>query len=51
MNASHVLGRKRNRLGRCRKRLASKELTAEQRVSISQRASELEAELNRANIK
>ncbi len=48
MNAGHILGRKRNRLSRCRKRLACKELTAIQRHAIEQRASELEAELARA---
>ena len=48
MNIGHILGRKRNRLKRCRKRLASTELVAIQRHAIEQRASELEAELNRA---
>ena len=48
MNAGHILGRKRNRLGRCRKRLACKELTAAQRHAVEQRAAELEAELMRA---
>lgn len=48
MNAAHIIGRKRNRLSRCRKRLACKELTAMQRNAIEQRAAELEAELNRA---
>jgi len=47
MNAAHILGRKRNRLGRCNKRLSSKELTAEQRNRIVQRASELERELKK----
>ncbi len=45
MNLAHILGKKRNRLGRCNKRLADKELTAEQRSRISQRAAELTAEL------
>ena len=49
MNAGHILGRKRNRLGRCRKRLASKDLVSEQRMRIAQRASELESELLRAS--
>lgn len=49
MNLGHILGRKRNRLGRCGKRLASKELTAEQRNRIVQRAAELEKELKSAN--
>ena len=48
MNPGHKLGRKRNRLSRCRKRLACKELTGLQRSAVEQRASELEAELLRA---
>lgn len=48
MNAAHVIGRKRNRLSRCRKRLACKELTSMQRHAVEQRAAELEAELLRA---
>jgi hypothetical protein len=48
MNAGHKLGRKRNRLSRCRKRLACKELTSIQRHAIEQRAAELEADLLRA---
>ena len=48
MNAGHILGRKRNRLSRCNKRLASKELTSVQRHAIEQRASELVQELARA---
>lgn len=46
MNAGHILGKKRNRLSRCRKRLACNELTAAQRNAIEQRAAELAAELN-----
>ena len=45
MNAGHILGRKRNRLKRCRKRLMSSDLVMVQRNMISQRASELETEL------
>jgi hypothetical protein len=45
MNVAHIVGKKRNRLGRCNKRLADKELTAEQRNRITQRAAELTAEL------
>ena len=45
MNIGHIIGRKRNRLTRCNKRLSSKDLTAEQRNMISQRAVELEKEL------
>lgn len=45
MNQGHIIGRKRNRLSRCNRRLSSKELTAEQRTRIAQRASELEKEL------
>ena len=48
MNLGHILGRKRNRLSRCGKRLASKDLTADQRNRITQRASELERELKLA---
>lgn len=48
MNIGHILGRKRNRLSRCRKRLASMELVAVQRHAIEHRAAELEAELARA---
>lgn len=48
MNAGHKLGRKRNRLSRCRKRLACKELVAAQRHALEQRAAELEADLARA---
>ena len=48
MNQGHILGRKRNRLSRCRKRLACKELVAAQRHAVEQRAAELEAELARA---
>ncbi|HOT89042.1 MAG TPA: hypothetical protein PL028_05830 [Bacteroidales bacterium] len=47
MNESHKIGKKRNRLNRCRKRLSSKELTSMQRIALEQRASELETELNR----
>jgi hypothetical protein len=45
MNVAHIVGKKRNRLSRCNKRLADKELTAEQRYRITQRAAELTAEL------
>jgi hypothetical protein len=45
MNQGHILGKKRNRLSRCHKRLASKEITADQRNRLSQRVSELELEL------
>lgn len=45
MNAGHKLGRKRNRLSRCRKRLASGELPGAQRLALESRASELESEL------
>lgn len=48
MNAAHIIGRKRNRLSRCRKRLACKELTSMQRSAIEQRVAELEGELARA---
>lgn len=45
MNIGHILGKKRNRLSRCNKRLASKELTGEQRSRLVQRSAELEKEL------
>lgn len=48
MNQGHILGRKRNRLKRCRKRLADKDLVAMQRHALEQRAAELEADLARA---
>ena len=48
MNAAHKIGRKRNRLSRCRKKLATGELVAAQRLALESRASELEAELLRA---
>ncbi len=47
MNVAHMIGKKRNRLNRCNKRLSSKDLTAEQRTKISQRASELTQELGK----
>lgn len=46
MNTGHILGKKRNRLNRCRKRLASKEIVQEQRNRLEQRRSELESELH-----
>jgi hypothetical protein len=45
MNVSHMIGKKKNRLSRCGKRLTSKELTGEQRARIVQREAELEKEL------
>ena len=45
MNPGHILGKKRNRLSRCNKRLSSKDLTADQRSRIAQRAAELGQEL------
>lgn len=47
MNIGHIFGRKRNRLSRCNKRLASKELASDQRSRLVQRAAELEAELKK----
>jgi hypothetical protein len=47
MNESHKLGKLKNRLNRCKKRLTVKELTSEQRLRISQRLAELEAQLNK----
>lgn len=47
MNVSHILGRKRNRLSRCNKRLSSNELTSDQRLRLVQRAAELEADLKK----
>ena len=45
MNDSHKLGRKKNRLNRCRKRLSDKYLGSDQRNKIIQRQAELEFEL------
>ena len=45
MNEAHKIGKKRNRLARCQKRLTSKELTAEKRNNIIQRAANLKLEL------
>lgn len=42
MNTAHKVGKLRNRLKRCGKRLSSKELGSEQRNRIIQRQSELE---------
>ena len=47
MNIGHIFGRKRNRLKRCRKRLACKDLVSAQRFALEQRAAQLEAELNK----
>jgi hypothetical protein len=47
MNPGHILGKKRNRLSRCQKRLACKDLTLAHRNSLEQRAAELEQELKR----
>ena len=46
MNTAHIIGKKKNRLNRCQKRLASKELVADQRNRITQRQSELIQELS-----
>ena len=48
MNTAHKIGKLRNRLSRCRKRLSDEGLPIEQRSRISQRAAELETEINRA---
>jgi len=45
MNAAHKLGKLKNRLNRCKKRLSDKELPTEQRGRIVQRQSELEQQL------
>ena len=45
MNERHIVGKKKNRLGRLKKRLSDKELTAERRLTITQRISDLEREL------
>lgn len=45
MNTGHKLGKLRNRLSRCKKRLSDKDLPGEQRSRIAQRVSELEREL------
>ena len=51
MNANHILGKKRNRLSRCRKRLVSGEVPGAQLRDVEARASELEMELLRAKKK
>ena len=45
MNVAHIVGKKRNRLNRCNRRLASKDLVAVQRNKLVQRVAELEKEL------
>ena len=45
MNTAHKQGKKKNRLNRCRKRLADKEIGGEQRARLVQRAAELEVEV------
>ena len=45
MNASHKIGKLRNRLNRLKRRLSDKELPSDQRGRIVQRQSELEREL------
>ena len=47
MHESEILGRKRNRLNRCKKRLTDKDLPNEQRTRLAQRAVELEIALNK----
>ncbi len=51
MNAAHILGKKKNRMKRCRKRLATGELGSAQRLALETRAAEIEAELFRAGKK
>jgi hypothetical protein len=45
MNAAHIIGRKKNRLKRCHKRLTTGELGSQQRSALQQRQSELGREL------
>ena len=47
MNQGHKNHIKRNRLSRCKKRLTSKELSADQRSRLSQRQAELELEVSK----
>lgn len=42
MNAAHKVGKLKNRLNRCKKRLSDKELVTVQRNQITQRLTELE---------
>ncbi len=49
MNSNHKIGKLRNRLRRCGKRLASKELGSDQRVRVEQRQSELTQYLKQFN--
>ena len=43
MNQAHKLGKLKNRLSRCKKRLSDKDLPSEQRSRVQQRLAELEA--------
>ena len=45
MNTAHKVGKLKNRLARCKKRLSDKDLPASQRNQIEQRLAELEREL------
>ncbi len=45
MNTAHKVGKLRNRLNRCKKRLTDKDLPSQQRKEIEQRLYELEREL------
>lgn len=47
MNSAHIIGRKRNRLKRCRKKLATGELIGAQRLALETRAAELEIEVGK----
>jgi len=46
MNTAHKLGKLKNRLNRCKKRLSDKEISSEQRGRLVQRQSELERLFN-----
>ena len=45
MNAAHIIGKKRNRLGRLQKKLSDKDMGGEQRNRVSARISELASEI------
>lgn len=46
MNETHIEGKLKNRLNRCKKRLSDKALPSEQRTRVQQRLSELEVLFN-----
>jgi hypothetical protein len=45
MNAAHKVGKLKNHLNRCKKRLSDKDLPSDQRGRLVQRSAELEREV------